>query len=441
MNQIKRIFNVKFTSKVVFGICFAFSVNSQTLDLPACLKMADTANLTLRSAQLDILMNEKQVDAYKSARLPKLTFSGDYRYNAIIPGQIVPGEFFGGAPGTFGTVRFGVPFTLGNTLQLTQVLYNPQVNYALNALEINQKVVEIQQRNTEQQVKQQLASTYFNLQAISKQRSFISGNIISMNKLIANMEAMQKQGLVIGTEVDKLKINRLNLENSQQSLTATQEQLRSLINIYIGLPADAPTEFVSDEIIEQSILIDETTINRPELELLAAQKSLNAEERKGTSKAYLPSLSAYAAYSYTQNINPESNFTTGINAAFIGLKLDWTLFDGLEKYNKQKVNAIQREKIENQEKLITQQLDLETTNAKKQITIQTNSLAISQEQLQLAQRVYKQTEAQFQQGTVSSNDVITADTNLQQAQTNVVSAYIQLRQAELSYLKSIGNIK
>jgi outer membrane protein TolC len=41
----------------------------------------------------------------------------------------------------------------------------------------------------------------------------------------------------------------------------------------------------------------------------------------------------------------------------------------------------------------------------------------------------------------SSNDLILAENGLQQAQTNVVATYIQLRQAELEYLKSIGNIK
>jgi outer membrane protein TolC len=157
--------------------------------------------------------------------------------------------------------------------------------------------------------------------------------------------------------------------------------------------------------------------------------------------AYLPSLSFYAAYNYSYNMKPEADFRKGIQSAFLGLKLDWTLFDGLEKYNKQKVNAINSEKLVNQENLLQQQLDLATDNAKKQIQIQTSSLSISQEQLVLAQRVYKQTEAMFQEGTVSSNDLIQADNELQQAQTNVVTAYVQLRHAELDYLKSIGNIK
>jgi outer membrane protein len=189
------------------------------------------------------------------------------------------------------------------------------------------------------------------------------------------------------------------------------------------------------------MLVDESTVSHPELELLEAQKQMNIEEHKGTNMAYLPTLSFYAAYNYTYNIKPEDNFRTGIDAAFLGLRLDWTLFDGLEKHNKQKVNKINSEKIANQQELMQEQLDLATSNAKKQIEIQKNALAISQEQLALSQRVYKQTEAMFGQGTVSSNDLIQADNALQQAQTNVVTAYVQLRHAELDYLKSIGNIK
>lgn len=425
---------------LALGSVSSFAQTAATLDLATCLQMADTANLTIRNARLDVLMNAKQKDAYLAARLPKLTATGDYKYNAIIPGQVVPAAFFGGAPGTYSTVQFGVPFNLSNTVQLTQILYNPQVNYGLRALDINQKVVEIQQRLTEQQVKQEVASTFFNLQAISKQLSFVKGNILSMDKLIHNTEALNREGLIVGTEVDKLKINRLSLVNAQQTLEANQIQLETLLRILIGLDESAQVNLVADELVEKSILVDEATISRPEMELIEAQKQMNAEERKGTNMAYLPSLSFYAAYNYTYNMKPEDDFRKGIESAFLGLRLDWTLFDGLEKYNKQKVNAINRDKLENQADLAEQQLTLVTNNAKKQIDIQINSLAIAKEQLQLAQRVYQQTEAQYNQGTVSSNELITADNSLQQAQTNVVAAYVQLRQAELAYLKSIGNI-
>lgn len=419
----------------------SFSVQSQTLNLETCMKMADTANLTIRNSRLDLSINDKERDKYMSARMPHLTFAGDYKYNAIIPGQVIPADFFGGPPGTFSTVKFGVPYTLSNTLQLTQILYDPQINYGLSALKINSEITKVQQRITEQDIKYQVASTFFNLQAISKQLTFVNSNIENMDKLIRNMQAMVDQELVVQTEADILQINQLSLINSRESLLASKDQLETYLKILIGKDTNESISIEKDEMVEKSILQDNETIVYPELELISAQEKMNQEERKGTNMAYLPNLSFYAAYNYNYNMEPADNYRVGIEGAFLGLRLNWTLFDGLEKYHSQKANSMNAEKISNQKELVTQQLEMQAANAKKQIKVQANSLVVSQEQLRLSQRVYQHTELKFEQGTVSSNDLITADNNLQQAQTNVISSYIQLRQAELTYLKSIGNIK
>jgi len=430
--------SITLTSLALLAI---FGARAQALDLQTCLKMADTANLSIRNARLDMTANEVQEKAFKSALYPTISAVADYRYNAIIPGQLVPAQFFGGAPGTYAKVQFGVPFNLSNTVQLNQVIYNPQVNYGLKLLEINAKVLEVQEIMQVQEIKEQVANTYFSLQAVTKQLTFIQGNIIAMDKLIANMKAMQKNDLVIQTEVDKLMINRLNLVNGQQTLEATKIQLEDVMKILIGYPMEQNLELAPDTVVEQSILTDETTVVRPELQLLDTQIEMNQEERKGTKMAYLPSLAFYAAYNYTMNLKPDEDVRTGIPSSFIGLRLDWTLFDGLEKMNKQKVNAINYDKIQNQRELAEQQLNMVSLNAKRQIDIKKTSLDLSKEKLMLAQRVYDQTVLQFNEGTISSNDLIMADNSLQEAQTNMVAAYVQLRQAEITYLKSLGNIK
>ena len=419
----------------------SFSFFSQVLDLATCLKMADTANTNIRNARLDIDINAIQKKVYLASRLPKVTATGDYRYNAIIAGQVVPGQFFGGAPGTYATVQFGVPYNLSNSIQLTQILYNPQLNYGFAALDINQKIVAAQERLMQQDIKQQVSSTYFNLQAIVKQLEFVESNITNLTKLIANLQKSYELGLVIETEVDKLKISRLTLLNNKLSMEATRTQLSSLLKILIGVNSDGALSLVSDEMMEISILVDQNNINHPELELIQAQKEMNVEERKGTKMAYLPSVSFYANYNYTYNIKPKDDFRTGINSAFLGLHLDWTLFDGFEKYNKQKMNALNKDKLENQEALLIKQLALLSETAKNQIDVQASSLEMAKEQLGLANKVYMQTQTQFTAGTISSNELIQADNALQQAQTNVVATYIQLRQAELAYLRSIGSIK
>jgi outer membrane protein TolC len=413
---------------------------AQKLDLETCLKMADTANLNAKNAYLETQIIRQKNKAFNAARLPHISYSGDYKYNAIIPGQVVPAAFFGGAPGTFSTVQFGVPYNLSNTLQLNQLLYNPQENYGLAALRINGEIVAIQQRIVEQDVRQQVGSTFFNLQAIIKQLAFVDGNIANMDKLIQNMKAMVQQEMAIQTEVDKLQINRLTLENSKQSLESSKIQLESYLKLLTGMNQDAQIQIETDGLVEKSLLIDVTTKNYLELELLASQQKMNIEERKGTKMAYLPNLSFYGTYNYNYNMKPENDYRVGIKGAFIGLRMDWTLFDGFEKHHNLQINALNAEKLANQHEFLSQQAALNEANTKRQISLQTKALELSKEQLTLAENVYHQTELKFEQGLIGTNELITADNNLQQAQTNVVSAYVQLRQAELSYLRTIGNI-
>lgn len=438
--EIKKSRFIGVSSLIAF-LFLGFQSTGQTLDLATCLKMADTANLSIRNARLEINSNQEQVAAYKAALLPKVIYAGDYRYNALLPGSLLPGEFTGGKPGTYSILRFGVPYNFSNTVQLNQTIYNAQVNAALNALEINEKIVELQSKLTTQNTQYQVYQTFFNLQAISKQLAFIESNLKNTEKLIVNLNALVEQKMVLSVEADKLNLNRLNLVNQQQKLAATKTQMETLLKILIGMKVDAPIELATDGLIEKSILIDKQESHNVELDLLRAQQELNVAEKNGLRMGYLPTFSFYAAYNYSYNIKPETNFSKGINSSFLGIKIDWTLFDGLEKSNKLKINKIQSEKLNNQLELTEQQLKLATDNAKRQVEIQLNSLMISKEQLTLSENIYNQAEASFKEGMTSSNDLIKAENDLAQSQTNVISSYVQLRQAELDYLKSTGNLK
>ena len=414
---------------------------AQVYSLADLLKMADTANLTLKNARLDVNSNINQRKAFLASQYPKITANGDYRYNAIIPGQIVPADFFGGPPGTFADVQFGVPINLSNTVQLTQFIFNPQLNYGLNALAINAQIVAVQEKIAFQEVHYQVSNTFFGLQAINQQLAYLQKNEKNMDELIRNMELMQQQGLIIPTEVDKLKINRNSITNGIIKLENTRLQLNQLLSILVGFPEGTTLTIASDEIISNPTITEQTNALRPELELIQLQKQMNIEERKGTYMAYLPTLSFYGAYNYNYNMKPEDDFRTGIPSAFLGLRLDWTLFDGFEKKNKLKVNAYTKEKIQNQELLATQQLNLATANAKREAELQTANLEMNKEQLRLSERVYDAAKAQFKAGTISTNELLQADNGLQQAQSSLVGAYLSLRQAELSYLKSISQLK
>jgi outer membrane protein len=428
---------------VIVSMLFLSSIigRTQTFDLEKCLKMADTANPVIRNAKLDVAITTKQVLAYETALLPKLFFAADYKYNAIIPGQLIPGEIAGMPQGTFVAVQFGVPYNLSNALQLNQILYNPQVNAGIKALKVSKEVSELQSEATTQNVKYQLIQTYYNLQALNKQLAFVKENIINIDKMYANMQAMYEQKMILATELDKMNITRLSLKNQEQTLISNKEKTENYLKLMIGKNIQDKIDFQREEDVQKPLIIDQKTINPIDVKLIQTQQKLNQAERQGINMAYLPVLSMYGTALYSYNYRPESDFGKGINGAIVGLKLDWTLFDGLEKMYKSKQNKLTRQKLDSQLDFAKKQLEVNIENAKKQVENQLQSLVTSQEQLVLAEKVQNQAKYSYEQGVISSNDLLKSENDLYQAQTNVVVAYVQLRMAELELLKITGNIK
>lgn len=427
-----------------FGLLFVLvglSVQAQKYDLATCLRMAETANVQIRNAQLDVAINESQRSAYLSTRMPSLNFVADYKYNAIIPGQVVPAQFFGGPAGTFSQVKFGVPVVLSNTVQLNQILFNSQVNYGLAALRINSDIVKIKRDMTIQEVKYQLANTYFILQGVEQQLRFLDSNANHVKRMLKNMDLLVSQGMLVQTEADKVRLNLLNIENNDANLKATKTQLEELLKIMIGVDPKTPIAFTDDQMVQQTLLIDPAQANLFTLQLLEQQQKMAVEEAKGIKMGYLPNLNLYGIYQYNVNINPETDFRTGINGAFVGVRMDWTLFDGLDKYHRSAVNALKQEQIQAQQDLARLQLQQQSEQNKRNISVKAAALEVAKEQLTLAESILKNAALKYKEGLISVNDFLMAETGLEQAQAGVVAAYVSLRQAELEYLKTNGNIK
>jgi outer membrane protein TolC len=435
---------MKMKPNLSFGLLFVLmglSVQAQKYDLAACLRMAETANVQIRNAQLDVAINESQRSAYLSTRLPSLNFSGDYRYNAVIPGQVVPAQFFGGPAGTFAEVKFGVPIVLSNTVQLNQILFNSQVNYGLAALRINSDIVKIKRDMTIQEVKYQVANTFFILQGVDQQLRFLDSNATHVKRMLKNMDLLVSQGMLVQTEADKVRINLLNIDNNVANLTATKSQLEELLKIMIGVDPKTSISLSDDQMVQQTLLIDPTQANLFAIQLLEQQQKMAEEEAKGIKMGYLPNLNLYGIYQYNVNMNPETDFRTGIDGAFVGLRLDWNLFDGLEKHHKAAVNALKQEQIQAQQDLTRIQLQQQSEQNKRNITVKASALDVAKEQLGLAESILKNASLKYKEGLISVNDFLMAETGLEQAQAGVVAAYVSLRQAELEYLKTNGNIK
>jgi outer membrane protein TolC len=427
-----------------FGLLFLFAiqseVNAQNMTLQQCIEKAKTNNLTLSNASIDAELTQKKRDEVAAGRLPQVSLSGDYKYNAIIPGQVIPAAIFGGPVGTYTTVKFGVPWNLGTTITATQILFNPQISYGLKVAALVKDISKLQYKQAEQDVVYQLSSTYFAIQAIDQNVKFIDNNLVSLSKLEEKVKAMKENGMAKQTDVDKFSIQSLSLSTQKLNIEATRAQLINVLKLLMGMPNNENIDIVR-EISTTSNLSSPDKVTRVEMELLESQKLLTSAEKNSIKLAYLPTLVAYAAYNTTFQARTGSDaFSKTIPGAFIGVKLEWTLFDGLAKVHRMKQNTLNAKKNDNNASMLQQSIDNEIANSLLLFDAATAALSSTMKQQELAQKVYDQTETSFKEGVVSSTEVIQSQSSLQEAQNMVSAAYLAIRNAELAVLKANGNL-
>jgi outer membrane protein len=85
-------------------------------------------------------------------------------------------------------------------------------------------------------------------------------------------------------------------------------------------------------------------------------------------------------------------------------------------------------------------IDFDQVASKESLKNALLNLDIQDRNMALAQRVYNSTKIKFEQGLGSSFEVLQADTDFQQAQSNYFNALYNATIARIGYLRSLGKL-
>jgi len=181
-----------------------------------------------------------------------------------------------------------------------------------------------------------------------------------------------------------------------------------------------------------------------DIHLVQAQRELYGLNLKQIKAGYIPTLSANFrfAYQFQQNdfrvFSPDANW---FPSSYVGLSLSIPIFDGLSKYSRSSQMKIQIKQSELDEQYLTENVKMMRANAKNKLNINLASLESQQRNIDLANEVYETTRAQYMGGIVSMTDLVNAENALKEAQTNFLSALVQVKLTELDLIKTTGNIQ
>ncbi|WP_338868404.1 TolC family protein [Spirosoma sp. SC4-14] len=415
---------------------------AQNLTLEQLIDKALTNNYSVQSSKLDELKTEAQIAEVKAGARPQVNLTGDYKRYLKIPGQVIPASVFGGPEGTYSAVAFGLPYNLSTSVQATQPIYSQSLLIATKAAKASRDLSALQTQKTKEDVAYNVSATYYNLQTTAQQIAFLRSNLAATERLIRITDLRRQNQLAQGIDVDRLQLSKTASQTQIESLQATYNQLLNSLKYLTGTPQTDSLQVQTA--IEESIPVapgNEYTINRTDLQLLDQQKLINGLEQRNIKAGFVPSVSAYGvANSSVYAIGGDNSYIKNLPGYWVGLQLNWNVFDGLARKAKLGQKRIDDQKLDVQTRQVRESISMDIANARNKFLVEQQNLTTNRGQVALAEKVYTQTQLQFKEGTVDLTEVVQAENSLRDAQNTYLTTLVNLRTAELDWKKATGSL-
>jgi outer membrane protein len=440
--QNRRLSLLMLLALLAGSMSFARAQSGQ-MSLQQCVQYGLTNNKSVLRSKLEIdRANEKRTET-RSEYLPQVNGSISFQDNLKLQTSILPGEL-AGQPGTQIPVQFGTKYNTTAGVDAKQVLYNQSLIYAMKLTRQNMKVSEINVKKTEEQLIYDIASAYYSSQISLTQKKLVESNLAQIDSLFKITQIQFDNDAAKQLDLDKLTVNKTNLQTELITSTSNYEKQLLLLKYYMGMPLDASIDIPAINVDEQSAaMIDTKSLDNTDLELVQAQREIYSVTLQQIRAGYLPSLSLNFQASVMNMQNNLRMFEKGAQwfpTSYVGLNLSIPIFDGLAKNSRVKQTKFQIEQSVLEEEYLTENLKMQRENANNNLKANQSALTSQKSNIELAQKVYGITQAQFIGGIATITDLVNAENSLRDAQTNYLKALVQVKLGELDLIKSTGNI-
>lgn len=424
----------------------------QPVTLKDALVYAMRNSEVIRQAEQDVENVALKVTETRSAALPQVNVTSTLNNNVLVQQFVLPAEAFGGAPGEFMSIKAGQEWTAMTQVQLSQQLFNQQVFTGLRAAKASVEFYELARQVSRENVLQQVATLYYQVVINQEKINVINANLEQVTKLEEMVAVQYANGLAKKIDLDRIKVNKSNIETQQIQLEVGIAQQENLLKYYMGMPIEEKIVLVTDDLFSSIEIPNDVFEQNDVMEvkqlasyrLLSKQRELLDLQKKATLSEYYPTLSLNANYTYNTQSNALNLYTSkalNYDMAAIGLTLRMPIFDGLNRRARYKQNTIQIQKVEEDMKKTSNSLNMAYENAKNKIKNSLKTIESQEANKKLAEEVFASIRNNYENGLASLTDLLNAETDLVTAQNAYNEALLNYKVAEIELQKAKGEIE
>ncbi|MCD6556021.1 MAG: TolC family protein, partial [Bacteroidales bacterium] len=270
----------------------------------------------------------------------------------------------------------------------------------------------------------------------------------NIKKLYDETQAYYKSGFSEETDVEQLKLNLQNTENSLISFQKQRDVLYKLLKFQAGLNFDKKISISGtlkdavNEIEESTILTEDFNVNKNiDYKLMQVQENLSDLSLQREKTNYLPSIAAFYSYSKKAMEDSISNIAgaSWYPTSLWGIQINVPIFSSGQRYAKMKRAQFDLEEKHNLKQQTEQALLLDNAQTRSDYQIALNTVRNNSESRYLAEKIYNNTLIKYKAGTVSSITLTQTQTQYFQALSKYYQSLNDLIDKHIK-LKKIMNL-
>ena len=405
-------------------------------------------NVQVKNSLLDLQIQQQTNKSITAGALPSLSGSAGTTVFFQTPVTIVPGEFFGGPPGSTIAVSFQPKYVASASLALSQVLFDGTIFIGLKArqasIDYYQKAIDI----TEENIRVNIYKVYYQLVVSKTQMGQLDANIARAEKLLHDTKLMYENGFQEQLDVDKATVQLANLQTQRLSTQATVDNGYLGLKYLMGMPIHdsliLTTDFSEDD-LKRGVLDDSgyRYESRNDYQSLQIYEKLNEFSIKRYKYSYWPTANLSGSLqknAYANVYNFFSKDGTWYGSSYAALNINIPIFSGFSKDANLKKSRLQLDQVRNQLSDLRLSIDNQVAQAQSSFRTAIVTMDFQKRNMTLAESVYNQTKKKYESGLASSTDLTNTQTDLITAQNNYINALYIAVVAKVDYLKSIGKI-
>jgi outer membrane protein len=441
-------------------------VNLQTAIETALANSTDMKRALLSVRDADQLENLAWAEV-----MPTINADMTYTRNMEIPVNFVPGEFFGGEPGSLVPIAFGTDNSWDGGLSIQQTLFRGQAFIGISSSSVFRMAQLENYRAASQFVVTQTRQAYHTVLIAKEQLRLQEAAISRLRENLSDNKSRAGAGIIDEYEVLRVEVQLRNEEpRIQQSLNSVNAAYRNL-KVLMGMPLDVDFEIEGDlsafDIFSSEASPSNASISsvsnqtpyqplvragevpnlgqtRGDLRILDYQIQLKKKEISSEKSMYYPNITATynLRWSAAQPGSPNFFGDSDSRARFqtLGVKASLPIFDGMRRNTNVQRAIISRKDLEEQLSLAERQARNEVITASEEINQVVTVLPSVKEGIDLARTGYDRALARFNNGLGTQLDVTEAELQLRQAQLNYAQLIFDYLNSKAKYDQAIGRV-